>query len=417
MKLQHFAIIFIIIILPFSIICRSKMANYGMTLKDQVRLNNVVDAATQDALDMLVELNDEFQMLYFNERFDITQQLAEQSVKSFFQTLSVNFNMPYIDLDGKTESYFSMYIPAIVIVGYDGFFIYSVDESASGTFAYQMSPKIPYAYFDEDTGALVHFTLGNYVRVFTNDMLYEGELTCNYADEAFNEYKVYSQGFSGFSPDQLLDVIPELTSDMSVIVEAMIQTGRDIVPTFLIPPSGDDPKITSVTWSESNSSQIPLLRDYDGQTDLEASNFHRIRRETIIKLISETLKEEINEHTSYASMFGSTYQFGLPDVARDDWMNSINDISVMSFIQGMPIGVNEYYDNYALSGSRITRTDYYYGTNPTSDVPGDEYYHRETCPNIKAFIEGTGTDDVDNIFITRVQAAESGYFPCAICHP
>ena len=93
-------------------------------------------------------------------------------------------------------------------------------------------------------------------------------------------------------------------------------------------------------------------------------------------------------------------------------MNSINDISVMSFIQGMPIGINQYYDNYALSGSRITRTDYYYGTNT-----GNKYYHRETCPKIKAFIEGTGDAGVDNIFITRVQAAESGYYPCADCHP
>ena len=112
MKLQHFTIIFLIIILPFSIICRSTMTNYSLMLKDQVRLNNVVDAATQDALDMLVELNDEFQMLFFNERFDITQALAKESVKSFFQTLAINFNMPYVP--GNTESYFSMYIPAIL---------------------------------------------------------------------------------------------------------------------------------------------------------------------------------------------------------------------------------------------------------------------------------------------------------------
>ena len=43
------------------------MTDYKLMLRDQVRLNNVIDAATQDALDMLVDLNDEFQMLYFNE--------------------------------------------------------------------------------------------------------------------------------------------------------------------------------------------------------------------------------------------------------------------------------------------------------------------------------------------------------------
>ena len=68
MKIQHFIIIFLILILPFSILCRSKMSDYKLMLRDQVRLNNVIDSATQDSLDMLVELNDEFQMLYFNER-------------------------------------------------------------------------------------------------------------------------------------------------------------------------------------------------------------------------------------------------------------------------------------------------------------------------------------------------------------
>lgn len=427
MKLQHFAIIFIIIILPFSIICRNKMSNYGMTLKDQVRLNNVVDAATQDALDMLVELNDEFQMMSIDNssdlgksknRFNITQQLAAQSVKSFFQTFAINFNMPYVE--GKTESYFSMYVPAIVIVAYDGFFIYSVDESGDN-FAYQMSPKIPYAYYDDATDTIVHFTLGNDIKLFTNNMLYEGSLTCNTWDEADEKYDVFTgtDGFNTSDTGYLLEVIPDLTVDMSVILQTLIYHSNptdgfiELVPSFLIPPVDVDPTITSVTLTDANSSQIPLLRDYDGKTDLEASNFHRLRRETIVNLISDTLKEEINEHTSYASMFGSTYQFGLPDVARDDWMNSINDVSVMSFIQGMPIGVNAYYDNYALSGSRIIQTDYYYG----GEVSGNKYYHRENCSHISGFADGSDPDAVDNIFITRVQAAESGYYPCALCHP
>ena len=93
MKLQHFAIIFIIIILPFSIICRRKMANYGMTLKDQVRLNNVVDAATQDALDMLVELNDEFQMMSYGDDSSDTKNrllkiLGKIGLKSREKTLN-----------------------------------------------------------------------------------------------------------------------------------------------------------------------------------------------------------------------------------------------------------------------------------------------------------------------------------------
>lgn len=404
MKLQHFAIIFLIVILPFSIICRNTMNNYSLMLKDQVRLNNVIDAATQDALDMLVELNDEFQVLYFDQRFDITQSLAEESVKSFFKTMAISFNMPYIE--GSTQSYFSMYIPAIVIVAYDGFFIYSVNET-NGTYAYQMSPKIPYAYFDENTGTMVHFTLGNYIKLYTNDTIYEGEFSCNYFDEALEKYNEFADGFATTDTGFLLNAIPDLTSDMSILLTALYQydylpDGKiDLIPDFLIAPLSTDPDAT------------PFLRDYDRANDLEASTFHQIRRNTIISVIQETLQEEINEHTTYASMFGSTYHFSLPEIARDDWMNSINDISVMSFIQGMPIGTNMFYDNYALSGSRIIQTEYYYGTNN-----GNKYYHRDSCTMIQDFMDGTGNaENVDNIFITREQAAEYGYYPCNLCHP
>lgn len=398
MKIQHFIIIFLILILPFSILCRSKMSDYKLMLRDQVRLNNVIDSATQDSLDMLVELNDEFQMLYFNERFNITQELAKESVKSFFQTLAINFNMPY--REGATESYFSMYVPAIVIVGYDGFFIYSVDQTTTG-YVYKMSPKIPYTYYDEITGTVVHFSLGNYIKLYTNNKVYEGDLLRDYREDAEADYNEFYIPFdeAGYSEQQVLDMIPELTKSMSIIIEALHTVNPSYIPSFLYPDSKSDPNA------------VPLTLDY-GSGDRDASEFHQIRRNVIIELIQDALREEMNEHTTYASIYGVQYNFALPDITDDDWRNSINDISVMSFIQGMPIGVQQFYNNYALSGSRIIQTEYIYGTT-------DKYYHETWCPEIADFFDPdtTDTSDVDNVFITRVQAAQSGYYPCKVCRP
>ena len=398
MKIQHFIIIFLILILPFSILCRSKMSDYKLMLRDQVRLNNVIDSATQDSLDMLVELNDEFQMLYFNERFNITQELAKESVKSFFQTLAINFNMPY--REGATESYFSMYVPAIVIVGYDGFFIYSVDQTTTG-YVYKMSPKIPYTYYDEITGTVVHFSLGNHIKLYTNNKVYEGDLLRDYREDAEADYNEFYIPFdeAGYSEQQVLDMIPELTKSMSIIIEALHTVNPSYIPSFLYPDSKSDPNA------------VPLTLDY-GSGDRDASEFHQIRRNVIIELIQDALREEMNEHTTYASIYGIQYNFALPDITDDDWRNSINDISVMSFIQGMPIGVQQFYNNYALSGSRIIQTEYIYGTT-------DKYYHETWCPEIADFFDPdtTDTSDVDNVFITRVQAAQSGYYPCKVCRP
>lgn len=397
MKLQHFIIIFLIIILPFSIICRAKMADYTLMLRDQVRLNNVIDSATQDALDMLVELNDEFQMMYFNERFNINQTLAKESMEAFFHTMAVNFNMPY--KKEKTQAYFSMYIPAVLIIGYDGFFVYSVDEVRDTEYAYQISPKIPYSYFDKETGTLVNFTLGNYVTILSNSVMYEGELMCDYQEDIDELYTEYYTAFG--NDNAVLNNIPDLTNNMSLIVNAIDKANPGTVPSFLLPDS------------KSAKDAIPLRRDY-GSGDELPSDFHAKRREVIISLIKDVLKEEINEHNTYARMYGSVYHFQLPEIANDDWVNSINDISVMSFIQGMPIGTSDYFDNYALSGSRIVQTDYIYG-----DV--ERYYHSSSCKLIAGFVKGDpnfeSTTEIDNVFVNRIYAAEAGYYPCNHCNP
>lgn len=405
MKLSHFCVIFLIIILPFSIICRNNVNEYFMVQKDEVRLNNVIDIATQDALDTLVELNDEFQMLYFNQRFDITQSLVEESVKSFFQTLAVNFNMPYIQR--KTENYFSTYIPAIVVVAYDGFFVYSVDDNGGSNFSYRVSPKIPYSYEDPDTGAIINFTLGNYIKIYTRNKLFEGELTDNYYSESLAKYQQYEEGFAGYTQDQILDFIPEITNDMSVMIAAINETSKNgsvnYIPSYLIAPSGE-------------GDGAPLKQDYEKNGTKVASAFHQKRREVIIHLIEEVLQQEINEHQTYARTKGSIYNFMLPEIADEDWTNSINDISVMSFIQGMPIGVNSYYNNYALGGSRIVETDYIYATS-------DMYYHNSRCDHIQKFLGKPKANDkiedksVTEIFVNRIEAARAGYYPCSICHP
>lgn len=394
MKLSHFTIIFLIIILPFSIIARNNTKEYFLVVKDQVRLNNIIDTATQDALDTLVDLNDEFQMLYIDQRFDVNQTMALEAIKSFFKTFAVNHNMPYVE--GSTETYFSMYVPAILVIGYDGFFIYSVDETNGGKYSYQLSPKIPYSYIDSSSGAIINFSLGNYIRMYTNGKLYEGTISGEYLEDSINRYEEnFVKAYGGSRMDSaaqryMLDNIQELTEDMSIIVATLCDNGLSSkVPSFL-------------RVSRSSGAPVPTV-DYQRGVSEVASAFHQKRREVIIDIIRNTLQEEINSHSTYAKTLGSNYDFALPDIAMDDWTNSINDISVMSFVQGFPVGTSSYYNNYALGGSRIVETEYIYGTK-------DKIYHLKDCSRAHS-------SDVDNVFLNRVQAAENGYWPCLICRP
>lgn len=429
MKLSHLTIIFIIIILPISIISRSKMEDYFLTLRDQVRLNNVIDAATQDAIDTLIEANNEFQSISTTGKFDVTQKLAKEAVQTFFKTFAINFNMPYIP--GQTESYFSVYIPAIVVVAYDGFYIYSVDDTGNRNYAYQMSPKIPYSYTDEKTGAIINFTLGNHIKMLVktdpdndNSWKYlEGELTNDFIEDSSENFQKYIDAYQAYyentpagtsqALDALINDLPSLTSDLSVLIYALANKYEEkrakIIPGFLVPGS-------------STNRDVPLLQDYGEER--EASDFHKIRRKVIIELIRQTLQEEINSHETYAKIMGATYDFDLPEITDDDWTNSINDISVLSFVQGMKIGTSSYYNNYAFGGSRIVETDYLYGT---TDSTGLKLYHKSSCELIKGFFEteddiseeplNSLADHVDNIFLNREHAASSYYWPCLDCDP
>lgn len=145
MKIQHYAIIFIIIILPFSIICKSRINNKIDVLNNETRINNALDTATMDAIDTLIDLNNEYYAMYEGQTIDITPTIAKEGIKTFFQSLSINNNLPFVTGEDFAENYFSPYIPAIIIVAYDGFYVYSVEESG-GIYQYVLSPKIPYAY-------------------------------------------------------------------------------------------------------------------------------------------------------------------------------------------------------------------------------------------------------------------------------
>ena len=118
------------------------------------------------------------------------------------------------------------------------------------------------------------------------------------------------------------------------------------------------------------------------------------------------------EHNSYAELMGVTYNFTVPDISKAEWVSAIDDISVLSFIQGIPVGVNQYYNNYALGGSRITRGSYIYGGT-------DNCYHKESCAKVRTD-DGKELDynKIKDIYFNKKEAAFSGdYNWCTICEP
>lgn len=117
MKLENLAIIFIILILPISIILEEYTKSRVDTIKLQAQYDSKLNSSTYDAI-KAYQLNNfsSSESALVNSRMRDIKAAAN----SFFTSLGNNFS----DL-GYTKNNLEAYVPAIVFTMYDGYYIYS----------------------------------------------------------------------------------------------------------------------------------------------------------------------------------------------------------------------------------------------------------------------------------------------------
>ena len=85
----------------------------------------------------------------------------------------------------------------------------------------------------------------------------------------------------------------------------------------------------------ANADNDPLMSD---------SIFNENRMQVIKKSIESNLVSAIANYNIYSS---NSYEFSLPILQETDWEKITNNVSVISFLQGLPIGY-KYYNNYCV---------------------------------------------------------------------
>ena len=185
MKIQNLAIIFIIIILPISLVLSSYTKNRVETISMQSKYDSKLNDATHDAIKAYqVNSFTSDTSYYANSKIrDI-----EASVNTFFNSLSSNFSSL-----GYTKDTLQNYVPAIVYTMYDGYYIYSpyintwykdptkedikneIDEQITGQTTYANGEKMyglkPYVYYscryreDDENDVTITYSLDNYVQI------------------------------------------------------------------------------------------------------------------------------------------------------------------------------------------------------------------------------------------------------------
>lgn len=118
MKIQSLAIIFVILILPISLVLTSYTQSRVETLNLQAEYDSKLNDATFDAV-KAYQINS-FDTAISNDLTNSKIRNIEASVETFFNSISSNFSNL-----GYTKKTLQNFIPALVYTMYDGYYIYS----------------------------------------------------------------------------------------------------------------------------------------------------------------------------------------------------------------------------------------------------------------------------------------------------
>ena len=173
MKLQHLSVIFVIIIMPISMVISTYVNNLIDVSNKGANYDNVLYNATYDAVRayQMNTVNNTFASVNSSRVRDI-----RASVNSFFNSLATGLSS-----SAYSKLELNPYVPAILFTLYDGFYIYgpyenyaNVDEGKLSfstnisNIEYGLKPYIYYTceYQDSDDYHLVvNYTLDNYISV------------------------------------------------------------------------------------------------------------------------------------------------------------------------------------------------------------------------------------------------------------
>lgn len=455
MKLQHIAIIFLIIILPISLALSQYTKSQARTLQLQADYDSKLDSATYDAVKS-------YQMNSANsDTSDIPDSKIrdiEASINVFFNSISNAFRM-----EGYDKEILSKYVPAIVYTMYDGMYIYTsynntLDDSINlqTDSTYKKEEQIqglkPYIYYScrykkgsidvvitysmdnfvqvdgmVANGKYVHksgylYNTGDITKVSENTMRYNGInidkesamqediLGTTYTYVKLNGVKYYYDASTGswFSlmngekiPQQPLLNYYQNNNDLAYRYfkeakdfsdwffgesglgdltpnDAYAEDGRKISETVNEPDNNEYGLTTSIKSHFLSTSKI-----FDGDIENKASNFNNHRLSVIRYTIEKNLSIAIQNYNTFTG--GASAEFQMPSLTEEEWASLLNNMSVISFLQGLSIG-GRIYNGYSVVSNNLNKEVV---TEDSIYIVGsDNNYHKVTD---KDLVDGTVT--------------------------
>lgn len=397
MKITDFSLIFIGIILPVIIIV---YVNVSYTIKaeeQELYYNKIINQAVEDAANQMKEVeNSDAEIDYGysglqNKKISINAKIG---VDTFLNSLYNNFG---IKGNQAAEQYLQLFVPAIAIVDYNGVSVSSIesfDENGQNVIRHSVKPKRYYSYsYSIMTGGQIVDGI-----VPSADSIHTIEFT-------MDDYVTHRGSYKYLG--QFVDI-------------AKNDYSRSTVQTFYL---SDDANNSVLIAGENN------VANYGNKSQV-VEMLRAKRKEIIAKTVTEEMAYAVNSNNSYARAAGITYNFIFPETTQDEMYETIENVGMLAFVQGISIG-NKYLNTKAYGISKLDLVTKYYFSVPTdySNFKMNLYHKDQNCPEYQV----SRHDGITPYFvITKQQAASAkatlkndegenvpiqGFYPCPICRP
>ncbi len=372
MKIQNMAVVFIIIILPISILLSVYVKGEVEVIKRQNKYDQILSESTYDAVKAfkLNTVNNSRSTQADSIRRDI-----KASINSFINSLVTN-----LGVSGYGTESIKPYIPAIVYTLYDGFYIYSPTINLeTGVYEHIIKPYIYYSIryrIDNYNDVVINYTLDNYIVVY-------GIVNGNYVSRAGYLENVTDISINGSQVTYKGTVITDETAKQYYIeAREFTQWINDNLAEKITPSNARKIGENDETYPEFEGNVTDRILNITGSNDpqREDSAFNVHRREVIRLILQDNLNSAITSYSANSEALGTTYNFKMPILEEEEWNRLIENVTMITFMQGLPIG-NKYYNGYSVvscpKNKEYISVDSIYYINE-----GDSYYHRIDCPEI-----------------------------------
>lgn len=437
MKLQYLAVIFVIIILPISMVMSSYIQNQIDTITLQTLYKTKLDNSTYDALKafQINSVNNKYASVSNSKIRDI-----EASINTFYNSMKTSMVSSKEDVQ--------TFIPAILFTLYDGYYIYSsydnivqvekaegetikkITTESNKNYQYGLRPYIYYSckYNLKGKTIIVNYTLDNEITVYGDfGNGYEtksGYLIDPDKVEIDDTTKKLTYDRIEIKPETLTEHLITINDDETTTegdYNYIVYNNKKVYKETINDNAGNDP-ITRYFWydnykktylaGEKESLEEYLRQNGFGFTSTSAYEYYKsakefsewvndklgnITQKDVIKIdgsgnntiendtnylsentgnlrIFETkgknendpmLSDSIfNNHriaiirksietnlttaiANYNTQSGSNYEYVMPVINDADWYKIVNNVSIASFMQGIPIG-QKYFNNYSV---------------------------------------------------------------------